>query len=167
VLPQVSFKTHYIAINTVALRGILNIAWPEDKRTRKKENKKRPAVFQLSATEENESKLWHSIFRLELLHGVQVPDTSAAASANAGGAAADGPKRRFGFFMSTDGVGCSFKCDRPKQEVAPANTPGSVFMSGDTVFKAIDPGKSGLKGVEKSLNVSPGEDGQMGWPDGR
>jgi hypothetical protein len=165
VLPQLSFKTRYIAINTAALRGLLNLAWPEDKR-KKKENQKRPAVFQLSAEDEDESKLWHSVFRLKLLHGVQVPDTSAAASASA---AADGggPKRRFGFFMSTDGLGCSFKCERPKHEAATANTPGSVFMGKNTKFRAIDPGKSGLMGVDKTLNVSPGEDGQMGWPDGR
>jgi len=145
---------------------------------------KRPAVFRLSAKEEDESKLWLSIFRLGHLQGVQVPDTSAAAGAAAAGASAagasaagaaaasasaagDGPLRRFGFFMSTDGVGCSFKCERPKRESAPAHTASSVSMNEDTIFMAIDPGKSGVVGVEKCLHSGSGEDAQMGWPDGR
>ena len=55
-------------------------------------------------------------------------------------------KKEFSFYMTTDGVGASFVCKKPKgdqagEELTPENVP---FVKGQTVFRAIDPGLTDL-----------------------
>lgn len=85
-----------------------------------------------------EAKWWNHVFRLEELGGVVATGASVLEDEEQRSA-----KRRFGFFMMTDGVACSFYYYRPKRAAAsaPRLTPQTVsFEPGKSVFKAIDPG---------------------------
>jgi hypothetical protein len=101
---------------------------------------------------------WGRCFRLERLQGIKVPGMPVLE----GKRQRDTP-RQFGFFMMTDGVGCSFVCHRARRGAAPSPyTPETVPYDPDTtVFKAIDPGMSDIVvGITPELFWgSVGEDG--------
>ena len=153
-LPQFSFKIRYMPLSTAALRRIVRMAWPDEE--------DRPAVLKgLTAKESKPSEWWRRIFKLEQLRGVQIPGMAAV-----GGKERD-TKREFELFMSTDGIGCSFLCNRPKRASGPAPTPETVLMSESTRFIAIDPGLHYLaRGITLLLGGGPGGDAPMGWPGG-
>jgi hypothetical protein len=69
--------------------------------------------------------------------------------------------------MMTDGVGCSFVCQRPKREQAPEYTPENVPIEEDTEVLGIDPGERDIMvGVRLRLDWGSVGDGQEGGSGG-
>ncbi|ODQ71019.1 hypothetical protein LIPSTDRAFT_73602 [Lipomyces starkeyi NRRL Y-11557] len=71
-------------------------------------------------------------------------------------------QRQFDFYMSTDGVGASFTCRRPRRTPGAAVTPTTVpFRLGSSTFVSIDPGLTDLAvGVRAELTWPRLRDGR-------
>ena len=115
VLPQSHFATRYLPIDTGGLLALLSISWRERGYSRKERTEAAKAF------KANRAEGWSRIFRLERLKGIRVPGMPVEE-----GKRQRGTPRRFGFFMATDGVGCSFICRRPHRAAQPPPTPETV-----------------------------------------
>ncbi|KAK9387001.1 hypothetical protein V1515DRAFT_580383 [Lipomyces mesembrius] len=88
----------------------------------------------------NRSEWWCRLFRLHRIQGIQVPGILLPA-----GLPSRQTERQFDFYMSTDGVGASFICRRPRRTPGPAVNLATVpFSIGSSTFVSIDPGLTDL-----------------------
>jgi hypothetical protein len=130
-------------IDSVVLLDLLRMVWSEL-------GHPEGLVGTLAAEEfeRNYARYWMRIFRLEHLQGIQVPGAAFPP-----GIPTRRTTREFGFSMSTDGVGCSFTCRRPRRVQVKPYTPQTVpYDMSTTVFKSIDPGMTDIVvGVEPEL----------------
>jgi hypothetical protein len=157
-LPQPAFTTRYMPVDSTVLKQLLGLLV---------KNRTHPdyAAFVAAATaaarrttplavmyrdfEANRAAWWSRIFDFTKLDGIQVPDVPLP------GRTTD---REFAYYMSTDGVGCSFTFRRaarpPRTEFTPENVPVDRRY---TDFVAIDPGVTDLwSGVRMSLTFADG-----------
>jgi hypothetical protein len=156
-LPQYGFATRYMPISTAVLRAIVGLAWGNNKTNR-------PKGLQGLTTDSEDWEWWSHVIRPDRLQGVQVPGTPDEAVANR-----RSTKRQFAFFMSTDGVGCSLLCCRPKRASASAPlTADKIQFGPNTVIRGLDPGVNNVAAVVTAIPDSgTDEDGQMGSSGGR
>ena len=131
-LPQFTFKTRYLPIDTQVLANLLSISLRKKGHSRQQRGEAR-ATF----TTEKRAEGWSHVFRLERLQGIKVPGMPVQE-----GKRQQVTPREFGFYMETDGVGCSFVCRRPLHAAPPQPpyTPETVPCNPKVIFKAIDPG---------------------------
>jgi hypothetical protein len=131
VFPQFGFATRYLPIDTQVLLGLLTIHW------RKKGHTEKRIADAREAFKANRAEWWRRVFRLERLRGISVPGQKGKRQRTT--------KRRFKFYMETDGVACSFICRRPARKAAAQNTPKTVpYDKNKTVFRTIDPGMTDI-----------------------
>jgi transposase len=65
-------------------------------------------------------------------------------------------QKEFGFFMSTDGIGCSFVCWKPKRQGdGEPYTAVTVPMTEKTVVVGVDPG---VTSIATGIRLNPGQD---------
>ena len=185
VLPHFGFTTRYMPVDTTVLKTLVGAMWPK--------RSTRPGWLRRLLATKGPRVWWNRIFRLRRLRGTQVPDIPTVNGAkqkpkkqrpkkqqpkkrrpkkrrlvNPRSMTPRRTQRQFGWFMMTDGVACSFKCERPKRAAAPVYTPVSVPMNKNTIVMAIDPGtRDVITVVRQSQGRVSGGDGQMGWPGGR
>ncbi|KAK9364111.1 hypothetical protein V1504DRAFT_10578 [Lipomyces starkeyi] len=119
ILSQFSFATRYLPVDNRVLRELLSTLWrrwyhpfphqlPESARQ---------GVSMAAARQEFDShhaEWWCRLFRLHRIQGIQIPGIPLPA-----GFPSRETHRRFDFYISTDGVGSSFICRRPKRTRTP------------------------------------------------
>ncbi|KAK9388089.1 hypothetical protein V1515DRAFT_579533 [Lipomyces mesembrius] len=106
------------------LQGLVSIRWQQGRKE----------------FDNNRSEWWCRLFRLHRIQGIQVPGIILPA-----GLPSRQTERQFDFYMSTDGVGASFICRRPRRTPGPAVNPATVpFSIGSSTFVSIDPGVTDL-----------------------
>ncbi|KAJ3300724.1 hypothetical protein HK104_006022 [Borealophlyctis nickersoniae] len=122
LLPQPSLTTRYMSLDTTALADIWSLVDKSQGKWRDKAHNERRGI-------------WHDAFHLHRVKGVQFPDLEHRF-----------PKRKtsrdFSYFMRTDGIGCSFTCNRVRTKAPEAPRPTTVRFGSDTIFRAIDPGET-------------------------
>jgi hypothetical protein len=146
-VPQYGYSTRYLPMDTRVLYQLLSMTW---RRTH-------AGTVARQEFQHFKAEWWYRIFDLHRLQGIQVPGIPVPP-----GAPNRTTDRTFNFFLSTDGVGCSVVCSRPKTALPPTYTPQSVpFTFGTTRFKSIDPGLTDIwVGVEPTLEEVDNEDGR-------
>ncbi|KAK9491579.1 hypothetical protein V1508DRAFT_203853 [Lipomyces doorenjongii] len=156
ILPQFSFATRYLPVDNRVLRELLSTLWRRGYH---------PFPHQLPESarqgfDNNHAEWWCRLFRLHRIQGIQVPGIPLPA-----GLPSRETQRRFDFYMSTDGVGSSFICRRPKRIRTPqtAVNPATVpFQNGSSSFISIDPGLTDLVvGVRAELTWPRLPDGRV------
>ena len=163
-IPQFSFSTRYLPIDTTVLRQLLHLVWRDDGHPEQqmlqeaadewKENGFPVTVRQLIDQEFDacRSEWWSRLFNLYSLKGVRVHGIKPPGVRHT--------NRLFDFFVSTDGVGCSVVCSRPRSPPPrPSYAAETVPLDRKTVFKAIDPGLTDIwAGVIPSLTFVENEE---------
>ncbi|KAK9366104.1 hypothetical protein V1509DRAFT_611902 [Lipomyces kononenkoae] len=143
-LPQFSFATRYMSVDNRVLRELLATLWRRGHHPFPNglPASARPGIPMVAARQEfdgHQAEWWCRLFRLDRIQGIQVPGISLA------GLHSRQTQRQFDFYMSTDGVGASFICRRPRHTPRTAVNPMSVpFTVGSSTFVSIDPGLTDL-----------------------
>ncbi|KAK9328755.1 hypothetical protein V1520DRAFT_356600 [Lipomyces starkeyi] len=145
-LPQFSFGTRYMAVDNRVLKELLATLWRRGYH---------PFPDGLPAS----------------ARPVVVSPFSSASNTRGPGSGIPLPaglpsrqtQRQFDFYMSTDGVGASFTCRRPRRTPGAAVTPTTVpFRLGSSTFVSIDPGLTDLAvGVRAELTWPRLRDGRV------
>jgi hypothetical protein len=157
-VPQTQYATRYMPIDTRVLKELVSITWgpnaaqhPDADMLRQVAEETGVAYSRqcLLEFDLNRSHWWSRFFDFDRLHGIRVPDIPSIRTT----------PRFFDFFITTDGVGCSIICRRPKREVPEPLTPQTVDIKlGETFFKSIDPGLTDIwVGVEPVLYPTNGD----------
>jgi hypothetical protein len=158
VVPQIQYATRYMPIDTRVLRELVAITWGPNYVQHPYADMLREVAAETDVPysiqcrlefDINRSHWWARFFDLQRLHGIRVPDLPSTRTT----------QRFFDFFITTDGVGCSILCRRPKIEVPEPLTPRTVDIKlGETIFKSIDPGMTDIwVGVEPVLYPTNGD----------
>ncbi|KAJ8099196.1 hypothetical protein POJ06DRAFT_130595 [Lipomyces tetrasporus] len=149
-LPQFSFGTRYMGVDNRVLRELLAILWRRGYHPFADQlpESARPGIPRMAARQEfdgHQPEWWCRLFRLHRIQGIQVFGIPLALSRQT--------QRQFDFYMSTDGVGASFTCRRPRRIPATAVNPTTApFTVGSSTFVSIDPGLTDLAvGVRAEL----------------
>ncbi|KAK9427543.1 hypothetical protein V1505DRAFT_358684, partial [Lipomyces doorenjongii] len=165
ILPQFSFATRYLPVDNRVLRELLSTLWrrgyhPFPHQLPESARQGVPMTAARQELDNNHAEWWCRLFRLHRIQGIQVPGIPLPA-----GLPSRETHRRFDFYMSTDGVGSSFICRRPKRIRTPqtAVNPTTVpFQIGSSSFISIDPGLTDLVvGVRAELTRPRLPDGRV------
>jgi hypothetical protein len=157
-IPQTQYATRYMPIDTRVLRELVTTTWGSNSAQHPYAEMLRQVAQETGIPysrqcqlefDLNRSHWWSRFFNFERLHGIRVPDLPSTRTT----------PRLFDFFITTDGVGCSVICRRPKSEPLEPLTPQTVNLHlGRTVFKAIDPGLTDIwVGTEPVLFPTDGD----------
>ncbi|KAK9369805.1 hypothetical protein V1509DRAFT_645536 [Lipomyces kononenkoae] len=162
-LPQFSFGTRYMAVDNRVLKELLVTLWrcgyhpfPDGLPATAG-----PGIPMMAARQEfddHQAEWWCRLFRLHRIRGIQVPGIPLPA-----GLPSRQTPRQFDFYMSTDGVGASFICRRPRRARPTSVTPMTVpYRVGSSTFVSIDPGLTDLAvGVRAELTWPRLPDGRV------
>jgi hypothetical protein len=155
-LPQPSFTTRYMPLDSVVLKQLMGLMVKNRTHPNYADfvaaaaaaaRRTTPLAVMYRDFEANRAAWWSRIFDFSMLDGIQVPGAPLPGRTT---------QRNFAFYMSTDGVGCSFTFRRaarpPRTEFTPENVPVDRRY---TDFVAIDPGVTDLwSGVRMSLTFA-------------
>jgi hypothetical protein len=140
VVPQIQYATRYMPMDTRVLRELVATTWGPNAAQHPYAAELRQVAAEtgipyrsqcLLEFDLNRSEWWSRFFNFGRLHGIRVPGLPSTRTS----------RRSFDYFITTDGVGCSVICRRPKREPQQPLTPQTVDIKlGETVFKSIDPG---------------------------
>ncbi|KAJ8101956.1 hypothetical protein POJ06DRAFT_74384 [Lipomyces tetrasporus] len=119
-LPQFSFGMRYMGVDNRVLRELLAILWRRGYHPFADQLPESawPGIPRMAARQEfdeHQPEWWCRLFRLHRIQGIQVPGIPLPLSRQT--------QRQFDFYMSTDGVGASFTCLRPRRTPATAVNP--------------------------------------------
>ncbi|KAK9319911.1 hypothetical protein V1517DRAFT_341289 [Lipomyces orientalis] len=165
VLPQFSFATRYMTVDNRVLRELLSTLWrrgyhPFPHQLPESARQGVPMAAAREEFENHHAEWWCRLFRLYRIQGIQVPGIPVPM-----GLPSRETQRRFDFYMSTDGVGSSFICRRPKRTrtLQTAVNPMTVpFQIESSSFISIDPGLTDLVvGVRAELTWPRLPDGRV------
>jgi hypothetical protein len=157
-IPQTQYATRYMPMDTRVLRELVATTWGPNAAQHPYAAELRQVAAEtgipylrqcLLEFDLNRSDWWTRFFNFGRLHGIRVPDIPSHRTT----------PRMFDYFITTDGVGCSVICRRPKREVPEPLTPQTVDIKlGETFFKSIDPGVTDIwVGTEPVLHLTNGD----------
>ena len=152
ILPQHGFTTRYFPMDRQVFLELHRILWKDPKHPHPQAGEFKYKKELYADFFAREGYWWDSVFDLRKLKGVHIPGVDIPGRSE--------QQKHFSFFMSTDGVGCSFVCWKPKRQGGKkTNTAANVTPK---KVSAVDPGVTNLV---TGIRLNPGrddDDGQEG-----
>jgi hypothetical protein len=157
IFPQHGFATRYFPMDTRVFYDLHRILWKDGKHPH-------PRAGELTFMKDRDADFsarkgfwWNSVFDFTKLKGVDVPGVEIPGRTE--------KQRHFSFYMSTDGVGCSFVFWKPKDRADKKKkkklTPMDAPVTEETVVRVVDPGVTDIvRGI--TSNPSWIDDGRTG-----